>query len=96
VQVGQRSGLIDRGGKFVVNPPYDFIFGVSEGYAIFATGKGSVPGCPRYCANYGFIDTKGQVLVDAKFVEHPNPDGSYSSPVRPFSELVSSTNRVQG
>ncbi|HVQ39627.1 MAG TPA: WG repeat-containing protein [Pyrinomonadaceae bacterium] len=96
VESGQRWGLIDRSGKFVVNPQYDHIFGVSDGYAIFESGKGSIPGCPKYCANYGFISTKGQVVVDAKFVQHPNPDGSYSSPVRAFSEGLAAVKTDDG
>jgi hypothetical protein len=85
VTVGGRSGLIGIDGKFVVNPQYDFIFGVSEGYAIFESGKGSIPGC-QYCGNYGFIDTKGRIVVDAKFVQHPDANGGLRSPAAPFSE----------
>jgi hypothetical protein len=84
-QIGERTGLIDRNGKFVVNPQYDHIFGISEGYALFESGKGTVPGC-QYCANFGVIDTNGKVVVDAKFVQRPDVDGSYRSPVQAFSE----------
>jgi hypothetical protein len=94
--VGGRWGLIDQKGKFVVNPQYDFIFGVSEGYAIIESDKGSIPGCPQYCANYGFINTKSQAVVGAKFPQHPNPDGSYSSPVSRFSEGLAAVKTDDG
>jgi hypothetical protein len=95
VKVGGRSGLIGRDGKFVVNPQYDHIFGVSEGYAIFYTGTGSIPGC-QYCANYGFINTKGQVVVDAKFVQRPDAHGGLRSPVAPFSEGLAAVKTDDG
>ena len=96
VEVGGRWGFIDQKGKFVVNPQYDFIFGLSEGYAIFEIGKGSIPGCGQYCGYHGFIDTKGRVMVEAKFVERPNPDGSWSSPVHPFSEGLAAVKTDDG
>jgi len=95
-EVGQHWGLVDRGGKFVVNPQYDHVFGIAEGYAIVESGKGSIPGCPEYCANYGFISTKGQPVAGATFVQHPNPDGSYSSPVRPFNEGLAAVKTDDG
>lgn len=95
VEVGGRWGLIDQKGKFVVNPQYDGIFGVSEGYAIFESGKGSIPGC-QYCSNYGFISTKGQVVVEAKFVQHPDANGGLRSPVAAFSEGLAAVKTDDG
>jgi len=95
VKVGGRSGLIDHNGTFVVNPQYDFIFGVSEGYAIFESGKGSITGC-QDCTYHGFINTKGQVVVEAKFVERADANNGWSSPVRPFSEGLAAVKTDEG
>jgi len=96
VKIGQHWGLIDRGGKFVVNPQYDHVFGISEGYAIVESGTGTIPGCPQYCSNYSFIRTNGQPVGAATFTQHPNPDGSYSSPVRAFSEGLAAVKTDDG
>jgi hypothetical protein len=96
VEAGGRWGLIDRAGKFVVNPQYDHVFGISEGYAIVVSGTGTIPECPKYCGYYGFIKTTGEPLGGVRIQERPNPDGSYSSPVRPFSEGLAAVKTDDG
>jgi hypothetical protein len=95
VTVGERQGLIDRYGKLVVNPQFYQVFGVSEGYAIVSSGPSSNQSCSQ-CWVYGFINTRNQVLLDVKIVQHPNPNGSWSIPVASFSEGLAAVKTDDG
>ena len=58
VLVGGRWGYVDQKGRFVINPQYDFGGEFVEGLAIFMSSGRKM----------GFIDTKGHVVSDARFL----------------------------
>ena len=71
-------GFIDRTGKFISGERYRHVQRFSEGLAAVANGFG-----PR--AKYGFINTKGEVVIPLRY---DPPIGSYSEihDLRRFSE----------
>jgi hypothetical protein len=57
----EKTGYIDRSGKFVIQPRFDRVQAFSEGRALFfQTGKNS---------GYGFVDLNGQVVVEPEYVD---------------------------
>ena len=56
VKVKKRYGFIDRNGKFVIKPQFDYADNFSEGLASVRIG-----------CNYGFIDTKGKIVIQPQY-----------------------------
>lgn len=59
----ERWGFVDRTGRLVINPQFEWVGGFSEGFAPF---------CPSGCDDVstkrvGFIDKRGNVIVAAQF-----------------------------
>jgi len=56
VKVKKKYGFIDRNGKFVIKPQFDYADNFSEGLASVRIG-----------CNYGFIDTKGKFIIQPQY-----------------------------
>ena len=65
---GTKYGFIDRTGKIVIQPQFDWVGRFSEGLAMFGAGDKSAAD-----ATFGFIDTRGQIVIQ------PQYDYGYSS-----------------
>lgn len=53
---GDKYGVVDRKGKYTVNPQFDFGFGFIGGVAVVVSGK-----------QYGIIDAKGKYIVNPRY-----------------------------
>ena len=56
--IGGKWGFVNRNGKIVVNPEFDYVFNFSEGIAAVKVGD-----------KYGFIDTTGVLIVPCEYDE---------------------------
>lgn len=56
VKVKKKYGFIDRNGKFVIKPQFDYADNFSEGLASVRIG-----------CNYGFINTKGKIVIQPQY-----------------------------
>lgn len=55
VKSGSKWGMIDRSGKFIVKPIYDFIYSLENGLARFDDKN-----------QYGYLDASGRVVSKAR------------------------------
>jgi len=56
--LGNREGVIDRTGKWVIEPKYATISGFHEGFAVFQAVHGG---------KFGVIDSAGRVVLEPKY-----------------------------
>ncbi len=56
VKVKKKYGFIDRNGKFIIKPQFDYADNFSEGLASVRIG-----------CNYGFINTKGKIVIQPQY-----------------------------
>lgn len=56
VKVKKKYGFIDRNGKFIIKPKFDYADNFSEGLASVRIG-----------CNYGYIDTKGKIVIQPQY-----------------------------
>ena len=65
---GERFGFIDRSGRFVIRPRFEWAGSFKEGMASFAVGT-EPPGGGEVDISglHGYIDTRGEIRVEPRF-----------------------------